>query len=133
MHVNRRTFLILGATVAAGCAAPGAANFSATGKERVINAGPASRYLADGVYSGYRDLGFFIIRRGANLFAISSICTHRSCKLDAEPDQTFHCPCHDSTFDANGHVTHGPARRNLPVFATSVDANGQLLVTIPAA
>lgn len=132
--MDRRTFLILGATCTAGCVStPGGTALSSTGKERVINAGPAAQYLADGVYTRFRDRGFFIIRRGANLFALSAICTHRNCKLDAEPDKTFYCPCHDSTFDPDGKVTQGPARRNLPEFTVSTDEKGDLLVTMPAA
>ena len=130
--LNRRSFLILGATFAAGCAAPGGASLVSSKNERVVNAGPASQYLADGVYTRYRDLGFFIVRRGATLFALSSICTHRKCKLDAEPDKTFSCPCHGSTFDPNGHVTEGPARRDLPVLSVVTDEYGQLLVKVPA-
>lgn len=132
MRVNRRTFLVLSAAFAAGCAAPGGANFSSGKAERVVNAGPAAQYLADGVYARYRDLGFFIVRRGASLVALSSICTHRKCKLDAEADKTFSCPCHGSTFDADGKVTEGPARRNLPVFEISTNESGELLVRISA-
>jgi Rieske Fe-S protein len=128
MHVNRRTFLVLSAAFAAGCVAPGGGNLS--GGNRTINAGPASLYLTDGVYTRFRDLGVFIVRRGAELFAVSAVCTHRYCKLEAEPDKTFYCPCHDSTFDANGKVTQGPARRDLPVYATSIDEKGNLLVTV---
>ena len=123
----------MGATFAAGCAAPGGANFSSGKPERVVNAGPAAQYLADGVYARYRDLGFFIVRRGANLFALSAICTHRHCKLDAETDKTFYCPCHGSTFDADGKVTEGPARRDLPVFEISTNEKGELLVKISTA
>lgn len=134
MRVTRRTFLVLGAAFAAGCVStPGGANFSSGGKKRVVNAGPASQYLADGVYSRFRDVGFFIVRRGAHLFALAAICTHRHCTLDAEADKTFHCPCHGSTFDADGKVTHGPARRDLPEFAVSTDTDGNLLVNISAA
>lgn len=133
MHVNRRTFLLLGATFVAGCASmPGGANLSSGNWERVVNAGPASQYLADGVYTRFRDLGFFIVRRGAKLFALSSLCTHKHCKLDAEPNRTFYCPCHGSTFNANGRVTEGPARRDLPVLELSTDDNGNLLVKVPA-
>jgi len=132
MQLNRREFLILGATFAAGCAAPGRAGLVSGKNERVINAGPASQYLADGVYTRYRDLGFFIVRRGATLFALSAICTHRKCKLTAEPDRSFYCNCHGSTFDPTGHVTQGPARLDLPVLTTVTDEHGQLLVTIPA-
>jgi Rieske Fe-S protein len=129
MHVNRRTFLLLGAAFAAGCAAsPGGLNISSNERQRVTNVGPASQYLADGVYTRYKDLGFFIVRHGANLFAISSICTHRRCKLKVEPDDTFLCPCHGSTFDVNGRLTQGPARRDLPLLELSTDSNGDLLV-----
>jgi Rieske Fe-S protein len=130
MRVNRRTFLVLGAAFAAGCTAPGGSHFSSSGAPRTINAGPASQYLADGIYPRYRDRGFFIVRRGARLFAVSAICTHRRCKLDAEADKTFYCPCHGSTFDPDGKVTEGPARRDLPVYEVSTDDKGDLLVTL---
>jgi len=134
MLINRRTFLIVGTSLAAGCASnPGGVILSSANRERVVNAGPAAQYLADGVYARYRDWGFFIVRRGANLFAVSAICTHRNCKLDAEADKTFYCPCHGSTFDADGKVTEGPARRNLPMFTVSTNDKGELLVTLPAA
>ena len=130
--MDRRTFLILGATFAAGCAtAPGGAGLNA-GKTTMVNAGPAGQYLADGVYARFRDRGFFIVRRGAELFALSAICTHRRCKLDAQPDKTFQCPCHGSMFSTDGKVTEGPARRDLPVFTLSTDAKGDLMVTLPA-
>lgn len=132
MEINRRTFLFLGAAFAAGCATPGGGKFSSAEKTKIVNAGPAAQYLADGVYARYRDLGFFIVRRGANLFALSAICTHRKCKLEAEADKTFYCPCHGSTFDAVGKVTEGPARRNLPVFEISTNESGELLVRISA-
>jgi len=134
MRMDRRTFLILGATFTAGCVSvPGDTVLSAQNKDRTVNAGPASQYLADGVYSRFRDRGFFIVRKGASLFALSSICTHRKCKLEAEPDKTFYCPCHDSTFDPDGKVTQGPAKRNLPEFNVAVSQNGDLLVTMPGA
>lgn len=124
--MKRRDFLFLSLTFTAGCATTGGGNSSA-GK-RIINAGPASQYLADGVYTNFRDLGFFVVRRGPELFALSAICTHRRCKLEAEPDKSFYCPCHDSTFDPDGHVTKGPARRNLPVYEVSTNEKGELLV-----
>lgn len=131
MKINRRDFLILTATFVAGCSSMENAGVSSVNRERVVNAGPVGNYAVDGVYTAYRGQGFFIIRQGEKLFALSSICTHKRCKLDAEPDRSFHCPCHGSTFDPNGHVTEGPARRNLPVLATSVNGNGHLLVTVP--
>jgi Rieske Fe-S protein len=130
MIINRREFLILTAAFAAGCSSMENAAAPAAGRERVVNAGTVNDYAADGVYAAFRDQGFFVIRRGEKLFALSSICTHRKCKLDAEPDHSFHCPCHGSAFNPAGQVTRGPARRNLPLLATAINENGQLLVTV---
>jgi Rieske Fe-S protein len=132
-HLDRRGFLLLAATaaVAAGCEAVNTGGSNAGGgAPRVVDAGPASAYAKEGVYSQHREQGFFLIRRGSQLTAISSYCTHRHCKLDAEQDRTFYCPCHGSTFDPSGKVTEGPAKRDLPTFATSTDARGHLLVTV---
>lgn len=126
--MKRRDFLFLSAVFTAGCATTGGNNFPT--RERIVNAGPASQYLADGVYSRFRYSGFFIVRRGGELLALSAICTHRRCKLEAESEKTFSCPCHGSTFDADGHVTKGPARRDLPVYEISTNEKGELLVKI---
>lgn len=132
MIINRRKFLLLTAGFAAGCQAVNDGGGTAAVKPAcVISAGPAGNYARDGVYSNFRDQGFFVIRRDGNLFALSAICTHRQCKLTAEPDRSFYCQCHGSTFDAAGHVTLGPARRDLPVLATVTDEHGQLLVKLP--
>ena len=131
MMLNRRDFLILGAGFAAGCnSIPIDTPASAKG-ERTISAGRTSDYAADGVYAGFRQQGFFIIRKGESLFALSAICTHRKCKLTAEPDRSFYCKCHGSTFDPAGHVTEGPAKRDLPVFPAFTDNDGRFFVKIP--
>ena len=122
--MNRRQFLIL-AAACAGMANPEHA--SARGPEKLIDAGPLSKYSADGLYDGFHDLGFFVIRSGDKLIALSSYCTHRKCKLTAERDHTFYCECHGSTFDPAGKVTQGPATRNLPILPTISD-KGHLFV-----
>jgi Rieske Fe-S protein len=132
IKINRREFLILTAAFAAGCASTPPGAVSSVRETRLINAGPAGDYAADGVYGRFRALGFFIIRRGNQLFALSSICTHRRCLVDAEPDQSFYCPCHGSTFNPNGQVTYGPAKRNLPTLATFINEKGELIVKVPA-
>ncbi len=45
-------------------------------------------------------------------------CTHLGCRLNATEDG-FACPCHGSTFDREGHVTHGPAREPMERVAWS--------------
>lgn len=58
----------------------------------------------------------------------SVICTHLGCPVKLYEQQTHHlfCPCHQSTFDAadGAKVLFGPAARNLPQLAISVDADG---------
>ena len=131
MMISRREFLILTGTFVAGCGSMRDSGAASAGAERMVNAGPATRYAADGVYAAFRSRGFFIVRQGEKLFALSAICTHKRCRLNAERDRSFYCPCHGSTFDPSGHVTEGPAKRDLPMFPTLINENGQLLVRVP--
>jgi Rieske Fe-S protein len=129
--LDRRQFLVLAATVIASPKAVDARSTNDARSERVIDAGPISNYATDGVYGGFRDLGFFVVREGQKVIAFSAFCTHRKCKLSAERDLSFYCKCHGSTFDPNGKVTEGPATRDLPTFPTSTDERGHLLVKVP--
>ncbi|HKW29355.1 MAG TPA: Rieske (2Fe-2S) protein [Verrucomicrobiae bacterium] len=129
--MNRREFLILAAAAVAGCSTTPPSSVSPALKSRLVNAGTVSKYTADGIYARFRSEGFFIIRQGEKLFALSAICTHKKCKLTAESNRSFYCPCHGSTFDPNGHVTEGPAKRDLPMLEMSIDQNGDLLVRLP--
>jgi Rieske Fe-S protein len=125
--MNRRQFILLAAaSAAAGNLRPADAGVAG---EQLIDAGPLRAYSADGLYEGYRDVGFFIIRKGDKLIALSSNCTHRKCKLKAEKDHSFYCKCHGSTFDPNGKVTEGPATRDLPAFPTKIE-KGHLFVVV---
>ncbi len=131
--MNRRQFLITTvAAVTTGCASVDNKNGSGVLRVgRVINAGPVANYAADGVYDAFGDLGFFVISKEGKLTVLSAICTHRNCKLKAEPDHSFYCKCHGSTFDPNGNVTAGPARRALPVLSSIVNERQELIVTVP--
>ena len=139
MELNRRQFVLLtiagsASCTASGCTAgagAGGAPAGAPGPLTVVDAGPVSDYPADGVYTRFQDLGFFVVRDNGRLLALSAVCTHRRCKVDARPDRSFACKCHGSTFDPAGHVTKGPARRDLPELLTSIDASQHLLVQVP--
>jgi cytochrome b6-f complex iron-sulfur subunit len=139
MSLNRRDFLVLAtATATAGCQSQGsgdastaAPSASSVSLEQIVDAGPAIHYEADGVYARFRDRGFFIVRSGGRLFALSAVCTHRACNLDPVADHSFYCKCHGSTFDPDGKVTAGPAKLDMPRLTTSVGDQGQLLVHIP--
>lgn len=131
MEITRREWIaVVGAAAACGCMSgctqsSGQASMLPTGP---IDAGPIGAFAADGVYTNSRDRnGFFVVRQGPRLFALSAICTHRACKLDAESEK-FTCPCHGSTFTLHGKVMRGPARRDLAIFAVERDAREHLIV-----
>ena len=130
LSMNRRTFLKLTGTTVAGPLSVTAIDAFAARPGRVVDAGPASKYAAEGVYGNFRDQGFFLVRKGARLVALSAFCTHRRCKLIADPNRSFYCNCHGSTFDLSGKVTVGPAKRDLPILPAAVDERGHLLVTV---
>lgn len=82
--------------------------------DNVVDAGPLSDFPDSQVYDQFREEGFFIIRRAMEVFAMSSICTHRHCKIQLQDDGSFQCFCHGSIFDPDGHVVKGPAKKDLP-------------------
>ena len=127
MHndIKRRDFLILAASVLAGSKAE--AN---PASDRVVDVGPASNFAKDGVYAAFESRGFFIVRKGSQLLALSAFCTHRRCKLAAQSDRSFYCRCHGSTFDPNGKVTEGPAKRDLSQLSLTVNEKGNVLVKV---
>ena len=132
MEITRRELIVVaGATIAAcGCSnsGPAPSETVATRTSGPVDAGAASNFAAPGIYSQFSDqYGFFIIREGEQLYALSSICTHRECKLRVV-DNGFKCRCHGSTFTVDGHVTHGPARQDLPRWLLKRDDRNHLVV-----
>ena len=138
MQIGRRDFIALGAAIAAGCdrkrnAVPPTAPASSPSTaplstETIVDAGPLSGFTDNRVYDDFREQGIFIIRRDRKVFAVSAVCTHKGCKVRTREDGSFLCKCHGSMFDRDGHVTKGPARRDLPHLAVATDNNGHLLV-----
>lgn len=66
--------------------------------------------FSPGTVKDYRKQGgFYLIADASGIYAVTAICTHLGCKVRYE-NQGFHCPCHDSEYDLQGLVTHGPAK-----------------------
>ena len=53
-----------------------------------------------------------LIHTDSGFTALSLTCTHLGCTLENDVDG-FACPCHNSRFNAEGRVTHGPAAKSL--------------------
>jgi Rieske Fe-S protein len=61
--------------------------------------------------------------------AVSPICTHRGCTVEAQ-GAVLVCPCHGSTYSRAGTVLRGPAERPLRTYPTSVAADGTIEVRL---
>jgi Rieske Fe-S protein len=125
--INRREFVVLAAAVCSGCAAGGGRG-AWTGAT-TFDVGPAaeSARLA-GVDGRWEEKGgFFLVREGSRLIAVSSECTHKACDVTADREG-YSCECHGSRFAPGGKVLTGPARRSLPRFGISVNDSGHVVV-----
>jgi Rieske Fe-S protein len=139
MGLNRREFVALSSAVLTGCdrgqKTDRAKNTDAAPTTHVAtqpaDAGLVTSFDKDDVYDAFRDQGFFVIRRDKKLFVLSSICTHKGCKVRVSDDLTFFCKCHHSEFDKDGNVTKGPAKRSLPRLEVMVDERQHVLVNLP--
>lgn len=66
--------------------------------------------------------------KGTVFLALSSVCTHKGCKVDWNgDDKQFVCPCHRGKFDASGVNVGGPPPRPLDKLACKVE-NGMVMV-----
>jgi cytochrome b6-f complex iron-sulfur subunit/menaquinol-cytochrome c reductase iron-sulfur subunit len=64
----------------------------------------------------------WLVRKGAAVVAWSTICPHLGCAVDkAGSGPGFDCPCHDSSFDADGQRQNGPSPRAMDSLATRVE------------
>jgi cytochrome b6-f complex iron-sulfur subunit/menaquinol-cytochrome c reductase iron-sulfur subunit len=74
------------------------------------------------------DLGaVWLVRRGGDVLALSAVCPHLGCSINAVPDGSFACPCHTSTFGADGAKVGGPTPRGMDPLPTKID-NGYVEV-----
>lgn len=63
----------------------------------------------------------FLERKGDDVVAFSTICPHLGCGIDYVPNAgTFACPCHESSFGADGSVAAGPSPRGMDTLETRV-------------
>lgn len=63
---------------------------------------------------------------GDTITALARRCPHLGCRVAPSTRGGFECPCHGSTFDAEGRRTSGPARTGLRVVDVDVEPSGEL-------
>jgi cytochrome b6-f complex iron-sulfur subunit len=131
--INRRQFVAL--ATSAGCAAAAICGCSSSGGgDAPPWTGPTSfdlgapADLKEGVDPKWMQSGgFFVVREGGRLFAVSAICSHKACPLSPKPTE-YLCPCHGSRFTRAGKVVNGPAFTSLPRFGVALNPSGHVTV-----
>lgn len=99
-----------------------------------VQYGPPSKFVIgkpnlfpDGCIQNIADQKVSIIRVANQIGAISMVCQHLGCTVQASPTG-YDCPCHGSKYDAMGNVTHGPAQIALFWFDITRTPSGDLQV-----
>jgi Rieske Fe-S protein len=114
---SRRAFLngagALGACLLCSCAGNLADQSRVNVAGAPVEIGAPARFTREGIYSDWAQQGFFVVRAGKALYALSAICTHKHYALD-EHEGKIVCDHHGSIFERDGTVTKGPARLALP-------------------
>jgi menaquinol-cytochrome c reductase iron-sulfur subunit len=90
----------------------GAAGFlKITSKDALPEDGSPARFrvVADKVDAWSRTAAtpigsVYLKKLGEKVIAFNAECPHLGCTVDAQPDGSFHCPCHNSTFNADGSL-----------------------------
>ena len=88
--------------------------------------GPASGY-PPGSRTLRLEIPAVVIHAEAGFSALSLSCPHLGCTVEQTADG-FACPCHGSTFTADGTVLTGPAETSLPPLQIEQNAEGHLIL-----
>lgn len=70
----------------------------------------------------------FVVNTPEGFYAVSAVCTHLGCNVSHDGQSGFACPCHGSTFAADGSVKTGPAAWPLPRYTMALSRRGELVV-----
>lgn len=135
-NLSRREFVAAVTAVAAcaGCAFCGSAAEAAppanAPEAEKVDIGTIADYPKDGIFDKFaRPHRFFVIRNEGELYATSSICTHKNAFLAVSANgKEILCKKHGSKFSEYGTATKGPAKNSLPRYAISFDDKKHLIV-----
>ncbi len=66
----------------------------------------------------------YLVRRGAEVRALDSTCTHLGCRTRFNPESgRIECPCHVGMYDATGRVIAGPPPSPLRMLPARIDGD----------
>jgi cytochrome b6-f complex iron-sulfur subunit len=99
-----------------------------TSQQTEFDLGPVDEFPGSGKLIRL-DIPAVIYRSRGDFMAYSLVCTHLGCILE-EDNGSFSCPCHGSSFSAEGVVTGGPAVENLAELKVEQTPDGNLLLHI---
>lgn len=69
-------------------------------------------------------VGVFVTRKPDGFLALDHHCTHLECPVKwTAATKSYSCPCHGSTFDADGNNIGGPAPKPLKQRVVKVEGN----------
>jgi Rieske Fe-S protein len=132
--LNRRKLLRLAGRsaglVVIGAAMPGCGGDPATG---LAPTGPVSAGNISALAVGsLLVMSNVVVGRDANgAYGMSAVCTHMGCLIGGASRTIadgLACPCHGSTFDGDGNVTHGPAIAPLQNYQVIIAGDGSITV-----
>jgi Rieske Fe-S protein len=127
MEMDRRSFVIAGAAMAAYCWVREVPAVAAA-PSGPVEVGTVDDFKSEGVVDKFaKSNRILLIRKGDRLWATDATCTHRNCVIKPVSGE-LRCPCHGSRFDLAGGVTKGPARATLPRYGIALRPDGKIVV-----
>ncbi len=61
-------------------------------------------------------------RKDGSILALSTVCPHLGCAIDYDPQSDeYRCPCHRSSFGANGEKRSGPSKRGMDPLPLTIE------------
>jgi Rieske Fe-S protein len=143
-HASRRDVVKAGLAAVAALACDGCGLFGSRKPDVVIEPADGLIDLGKGRSATLlRVEGSLLVRPGAgadkivvvhgrdgNLYAVTSVCTHKGCDVLYDKDLGhLRCPCHGSEYSLDGHNIKGPAKRPLKPYNVTV-RSGRIVIEL---
>ena len=114
---------------------------SATGGAKPTSAVKVGDFIKAGTVKELEKQGRLLVKDGntsvlvmnnptkpGSVYAIDSVCTHQGCAVDWDGDKKqIICPCHGSTFNADGSVIKGAATKPLKNYEAKLEGDAILV------